>query len=143
MAEAPAPKDRDESDPEAPMAPEMQAVLTALATAPTFGPAFFLSQLVQLVRDSCPAPSEGLPRVLVHVAGGDVLDVCHVIAIAPRWVALAVFDEEDRMVTEFVPYPLITRLSVCAPRAKAGERKLGFRQDVRPPLIEERRPDEA
>lgn len=111
-------------------------MLAALASAPCFGPSFFVSQLAPFVRDRCPSPEEGLPRVLIHLTGGELLDVCHVMALSPRWVALAVFDEDARMRTELVPYGSIARLAICAPRASADDRKVGFRQATGPTVID-------
>lgn len=115
---------------------DVQTVVEALAGAPCFGAAFFVKQLASLLREHCPEPAECLPRVLLHLDRGDVLDVCHVIALAPRWVALAVFDEDDRMSTELVPYATMTRIRICTPREGAAtSRAIGFHQDRSPTVI--------
>jgi hypothetical protein len=94
-----------------------------------FGPMFFLGQLGAFVRDRCASPGEGLPVVEIHLAEGEVLDLCHVIGVAPAWVALAVNDldaheGEPRMTTELVPYARIARVTVRPCRSSAPE--IGF-----------------
>lgn len=114
---------------------DLEAIVASLANAACFGPTFFASQLAPLVREHCPEPGEALPRVLLYLDRGDVLDVCHVIALAPRWVALAVFDHEERMSTEVVPYSAISRISMCTRPADGSARAIGFRQNHNPTLI--------
>lgn len=70
------------------------AALAEMLREPPFGPGLFLGQLVAFVRDRCPDPSEGLPVVEVHLADGEVLDLCHIIGATPHWVALAVNEVE-------------------------------------------------
>ena len=64
-------------------------------------------------------PGEALPRVTLHLADGEALDVCHVIALASDWVALAVYDPAQplgsrAMATALVPYGSIARASIRA-----------------------------
>jgi hypothetical protein len=91
-----------------------------------FGPGFFLGQLRAFARDRCPDSAEGLPAVQIHLATGDVLNLCHVVGPGPAFVALAVRsgrEEGARMHTELVPYQLIARVSIHAP---AGRGHVGF-----------------
>lgn len=89
------------------------------ALAP-FGPTFFLTQLAAFVRDRCPSPGEGLPTVLVHLADGEVLDLCHVIGVSIHWAALAVRISQGTpasggsytMRTVLVPYPHMVRITM-------------------------------
>ena len=67
-----------------------EAALTEMAHDWPFGPMFFLGQLGAFVRGMRPPPDEGLPVVEIHLADGDVLDLCHVMGVAPEWVAPAV-----------------------------------------------------
>lgn len=104
-----------------------------------FGPMFFLRHLTAFVRERCPAPSEGLPAVLLHLMDGEVLDVCHVIGLAPDFVALAVNDterdaESREMRTEIVPYETIHRITVRSVRP--AERHVGFVQERAPQVFE-------
>lgn len=94
-----------------------------------FGPSFFLGHLAGYVRQRCPSPTEALPVVEVHLMGGEVLDVCHVIGVTPAWVALAVFDSRDTggppaMRTELVPYGAMVRVTIRA--AATGGKRVGF-----------------
>ena len=94
-----------------------------------FGPEFFLTHLRSFVRERCPTPADALPLVQVHLGSGEVLDLCHVVAISDRWVALAVREEargaaEMRMHTSLTPYELICRVEI-RDRA-AGASRMGF-----------------
>jgi hypothetical protein len=94
-----------------------------------FGPSFFLTHLGALVRDRCPEAGEVMPVVELHLASGDVLDVCHVIGVTPGWLALAVFEERTMtgpaaMRTELVPYASIHRVTIRA--ATSDGRRPGF-----------------
>lgn len=94
-----------------------------------FGPLFFVSQLRGFIRDRCPDPRIGLPVLELHLADGQALDVCHVVAIAPAWVALAVYEcspsgSARKMRTEIVPYGMIARITVSTERASGHP--LGF-----------------
>lgn len=95
-----------------------------------FGPAFFVGQLRAFARDRCPDPAESLPIVEIHLATGDVLDLCHVMGLAPAFVALAVREgpghgaRDARMRTELVPYTLITRVTIRP--VEAGAAHVGF-----------------
>ena len=108
-----------------------------------FGPAFFLTQLRGFVRERCPDPKERLPVVHLHLGDGEVLDVCHVIGIAPRWLALAVRDPEAQghagaMRTELVPYETVYRVTIRAVRP--AETHLGFDHGRTPPVFADARP---
>src|SRR5512134_3050886 len=91
-----------------------------------FGPPFFLSRLSSFVRDACPDPEEHLPSVEVHLNDGEVLQLCHIIGIAPHWVALAVFDGESDghthapMRTEIVPYMAVMRVTIRPVRRESS-----------------------
>ena len=105
------------------------AAIAAFSERWPFGPVFFLGQLGAFVRDKCPAPCEGLPVVEIHLAEGEVLDLCHVMGVAPTWVALAVNelnarDDEPRMRTELVPYARIVQVTVRS--CRSGKPDIGF-----------------
>ena len=117
-----------------------EALVAADAHA-TFGPIFFLRHLRGLVRDQCPDPSEGMPRVVLHLVDGAELDVCHVIGIDARWIALAVREPEQEgrllaMRTELVPYPMIVRIVIYAVR-KEFSHHVGFDVARYPRLVGE------
>lgn len=115
------------------------AAIVALAQSWPFGPVFFLGQLGAFVRERCPEPGEGLPVVEIHVADGEVLDLCHVMGVAPAWVALAVNDleareNEPRMRTELVPYARIVQVTVRSSRAEKPD--MGFNDRGANPLFQ-------
>lgn len=126
-----------------PTAEEVGAVLATEAFRKPFGPVFFLTQLRAFVRDRCPAPEDRLPVVEVRLVDGAVLDLCHVIGVAPGWVALAVNDEEAQgierpMRTEFVPYGTILRVTIRPSRVASPG--IGFSLAVEPRVLEEPAP---
>jgi hypothetical protein len=95
-----------------------------------FGPGFFLGQLGAFARERCPDPAEALPVVELHLATGEVLDLCHIMGLAPAFAALAVRQSprsgtgDAPMCTELVPYALITRVTIRSVRAAGGH--VGF-----------------
>ena len=106
-------------------AARLQREMTETDSSCPFGPSFFLRQLRAFVRDRCPDPSEALPSVQIHLAEGDIIEVCHVIGIAPRWIALAAIEEHratgaPTMRTEVIPYALISRVTVRPFRPEPG-----------------------
>lgn len=102
-----------------------------------FGPVFFLTHLRAFVRDHCPSPADGLPAVELALADGARLQLCHVIGVAPAWVALAVIDEDGvggrPMRTEFVPYASIARIGIRPPRGEDPD--IGFSQSGPPTIL--------
>lgn len=106
-----------------------------------FGPGFFLSQLQALARDCCPDPAEGLPSVTLHLTDGETLELCHVMGLAPGFLALAVLDSSkapsaarNPMRTELLPYAAIFRITI-RPRREAGMH-VGFDPGHDPVLID-------
>ena len=101
-----------------------------------FGPGFFLGQLRAFARDRCPDPDEGLPAVQIHLASGEVLDLCHVVGLGRTFVVLAVLEGEGeprRMRTELVPYQLVVRVTI----REAGSRgHVGFDLDHAPRVLQ-------
>jgi hypothetical protein len=105
----------------------------------SFDAAFFSNQLRALVRGRCPNPEETMPAVAIHLATGDVLDVCHVIGLAATWLALAVYDTVTEgvvrsMRTELVPYATIMRITIS--KGPTGGPRIGFDPDHPPVAIE-------
>jgi hypothetical protein len=94
-----------------------------------FGPRFFTTQLRAFISDRCPGPGAVLPELEIHLADGQALDVCHVVALAPAWIAIAVYEPSTvrgarKMRTEIVPYAMIARVTISRDRASGGQ--LGF-----------------
>jgi hypothetical protein len=113
--------------------------LPASSGAP-FGPGFFLGQLRAFARECCPSHLEPLPSVFIHLATGEVLGLCHVMGLAPTFVALAVHEEARgsgtssmAMRTELVPYTLIARVTI-RPRGDA-DAHVGFDAGFEPRLL--------
>ena len=108
-----------------------------LGTRP-FGPTFFLGPLRAFVRERCPSPDEGLPRVTVHLEDGSALDVCHVKGLSEDLVALAVYDPVQpfgcrAMATLLVPYAAIARVAIRA--GLPHDASLGFDAARRPVVL--------
>ena len=130
MADTPTPGSNDREQRAA------AAGLTKADLSCTFGPSFFLGHLGRFVRDRCPDPNENLPVVQVHLATGEILDICHIVGVSPRWAMLAVRESaghEDGMAIELVSYELIQRVSIRTRRA--GSASIGFSQVVPPEII--------
>ncbi|HZM00755.1 MAG TPA: hypothetical protein VFD43_10930 [Planctomycetota bacterium] len=120
--------------------PRIEAVIVRGDEGPPFGPAFFLEQLRGLIRDRCPSPAEGLPGVELRLVDGETLDLCHVIAVAPSWVVLAVNERDrastaPRMRTELVPFATIIRVTIRTARDEAH--RIGFDASQRPLVIDQ------
>ncbi len=121
-------------------------LLAAAGGSCPFGLAFFVQHLAGFVRDRCPDAADGLPAVQLHLHTGEVLDVCHVVAFSPVWVALAVNDRvaasgPRSMRTELVPFQSIVRVTV---RAIGREhRHIGFNPDHDATLVDDASPEEA
>ena len=127
----------NENEPISGSTAEAGAIHTLLATvnaSQPFGPTFFLSHLRGLVRDHCPSPGE-LPRVDVHLHDGELLHVCHVVGLAPLFVAIAVAEPSHptSMRLEMIPYDTIRRVTLSSSgREREG---VGFEVDRRPAII--------
>lgn len=94
---------------------------------PLFGVPFFGTVLRDRLGEHCSGIGSDTPQVLLHLADGSLLDICHITELAPRWISVTVFRDErscDRMDLEFVPYQLITRVTLSS--RPADERQLGF-----------------
>jgi hypothetical protein len=113
----------------------VESLIAGLGKQEPFGPDFFLAHLGAFVRQQCPDPAEGLPAVELHLHTGEIMDVCHVIGLAPGWVALAVRDStaaDAPMRTELVRYDLISRVTVRPIHGRRGH--IGF-DDQRPAIL--------
>ena len=143
MSEAQAPPPPDEPD-----RPEtddthvsdtttLHALLATIDASVPFGPSFFMTQLRAFVRDRCPDPAEALPSVEIELDTGEIVDVCHVIGVAPHWIALAARDSGQSsapsMRTELIPYATIRRVMIRPVRP--GAAVIGFDREHRPTLF--------
>ena len=103
-----------------------------------FGPAFFMTQLRGFAGEKCPNPAAGLPVVEIHLADGEVLELCHIIGVTPTWVALAVNETDHttsapHMRTEFVPFETIARVTLRSSRPESPH--LGFEHSKVPQVF--------
>ncbi len=97
------------------------------AEGPPFGAGFFSTAFRERVGTLCRQRPDEAAVVLVQLADGCVLDVCHIELITRRWMMAAVFRDGadcEGMDTALVPYGMITRITFS--RRKASERRLGF-----------------
>ena len=95
-----------------------------------FDPGFFCEMLPGRVGALCPAPSNNTHVVYLHLTDGTTLDVCHVVKLAPLWIAVAAFRDVpscDEMDIQFVPYSTIHRVAVTS--RGTSERTIGFQPD--------------
>lgn len=92
-----------------------------------FDAAFFSGFLGDRVRALCAQQPDRVPVVLLHLADGAILDLCHIEQLFPDWVGATVFHDVKtctRMDLVFVPYGLITRVTISLP--SIDERRIGF-----------------
>lgn len=127
--------------------PDDEPTTAGLVSRAPFGPGFFLGQLRAFARDRCPDPGELLPSVELHLATGEILDLCHVMGLAPAFVALAVREARGGsgadgapMRTELVPYAFITRVTIRPVRGTGPH--VGFSQGHAPEVLPQARPPE-
>lgn len=113
----------------------IEEITRADARSP-FGPRFFLQQLAAFVLDRCPDPAERLPQVDLWVHG-EPITVCHVMAVAPHWVAMAARTEREQaeMRTELIVYASIGRVTISG--TAPGPRAIGFDTSRQPAVIDD------
>jgi hypothetical protein len=73
--------------------------------------------------------------VLLHLADGAVLDLCHIEQLFPDWLAGMFYHEPktcERMDLIIVPYTLITRVTISLPSVQ--ERRIGFQTKTSTPI---------
>ena len=80
------------------------------------------------VRSACDGHPQLVPVVQLHLADGMTLDVCHIPALDPQWLAAQFYRDMEtceEMDLMFVPYGPITRVSVSM--WHRSQRPIGFR----------------
>ena len=92
-----------------------------------FEPAFYQNVLPDRVRQVCSERPSHVPVVEFRLADGTTLDVCHIVHLADKWLAVAYFRDSSAyqdMDIAFLGYEMVLRvmLSLHDPRA----RRLGF-----------------
>lgn len=89
--------------------------------------AFYAQVLNDLMLKECRARPGQVPVVHLHLGDNSIVDVCHIVQLAPAWICVAFYrDPEscDDMDFAFLPYGLVSRLTVSFHPAES--RKLGF-----------------
>lgn len=107
--------------------PTADGTAIAVPVGPPFGPAFFATVLLDRVRAECDGHPDGVPVVDLHLADGSTLDLCHIPAVEPQWLAAQVYRDREtceEMDLAFVPYGLIMRVTVSVWRR--SQRPVGF-----------------
>lgn len=103
-----------------------------------FGPSFFTHHLLGFIHERCPEASDRLPILEIHLRDGNILCVCHIILLTPKWLALAVREHGEKkapMSTELIPYDSIARLTIRT--AHAAETRVGFNAQHSIPIMGE------
>lgn len=88
---------------------------------------FFSTALRERVRAECERQPDQVPVVLLHLADGTAVDVCHILHLADGWLAVAYFRDStacDEMDTAYIRYDLVTRVTLSLHQRKS--RRLGF-----------------
>jgi len=96
-----------------------------------FDAAFFSGFLGERARALCARQPDRTPVVLLHLADGAILDLCHIEQLFPDWMGGSVFRDAktcDQMDLVFVPYALITRVTISLP--SVHERRIGFQTET-------------
>ena len=92
-----------------------------------FDPGFYQTVLPDRVKQQCAMQSGHVPVVEFRLADGTALDVCHIVHLADKWLAVAYFRDASacqEMDLAFFGYEMVARvtLSMHDPRS----RRLGF-----------------
>ena len=93
-----------------------------------FDAQFFQTILPDRVQAACPGQGDRVPVVLLDLADGRQLDLCHVDLLTTAWMAVSAFSEKkscDEMDVVFVPYEMIALVTVS--KRKASQRGVGFK----------------
>lgn len=99
-----------------------------------FDATFFSVFLGERTRALCAQQPHTTAVVLLHLADGAVLDLCHIEQLFPDWMAASVYHDPktcDRMDLVFLPYAFITRVVLSLP--SVHERRIGFQMHEIPP----------
>jgi hypothetical protein len=94
---------------------------------------FFLNALPEQMRALAATRPAQTPVLHLHVMGGAVFDICHLMALADEWLSAAYFTEPetcDDVEIAFLPYNQIARITVSLP--EASERPIGFNAEPQP-----------
>jgi hypothetical protein len=95
-----------------------------------FDAPFYLAVLPDAVRQQCQVNPEHVPVVELHLGDGTTLDLCHIVPLAPTWLAVAFFrspGESDEVEQALLPYPLVQWITLSVRPLRV--RHIGFDVD--------------
>ena len=121
--------------------PSSETIQVDFTVGPPFNFHFFRTMFPDRVRSMCPGQGEQIPGVVLKSVDDCTLDLCHIMLLAPKWMAVAAFRETgtcEEMDTVFVPYESILRVTVSA--RDGARRHMGFRFDQTAPALVETAP---
>ena len=104
------------------------------SSCPFDGP-FFQTVFPERIQAACPGSSGIIPVVLLQLADGHILDLCHIDLLTPQWMAVEAFRDNascEEMDVVFVPYEMIALITIS--RQSPSQRRLGFRLEKAPLL---------
>lgn len=102
------------------------------SSCPFDGP-FFQTILPDRIQAACPGSSGAIPVVLLQLADGRTLDLCHIDLLTPHWMAVEAFRDTvscEEMDVVFVPYEMIALVTLS--RRSPAQRRVGFRLEKPP-----------
>jgi hypothetical protein len=98
--------------------------------------AFFTEAFPSLVQEECKGRPDHVPVVHLHLSDGSLLDVCHILHLAPAWISVAFYRDAgscEDMDFAFLPYGLISRVELSFHDPQS--RRLGFRIESEPQTV--------
>ncbi|MDO8533080.1 MAG: hypothetical protein Q7T26_13110 [Dehalococcoidia bacterium] len=93
-----------------------------------FDVSFYQTVLPERVTSECRIRPEDVPVVLLHLANGMTMDLCHIVHLADTWLAVRYFRDTktcEEMDVAYVPYELVTLVTLSLHRPE--DRPVGFR----------------
>ncbi len=92
-----------------------------------FDAAFYSTVLPERVMAECRARPDDVPVVVLHLANGKTLDLCHIVHLGERWLAVQHFRDSEActdMDVAFLPYELVAMVTVSLHHPSS--RRAGF-----------------
>ena len=88
---------------------------------------FYQTMLFQRVTTECKERPNQTPVVRLHLADGTTLDICHIVHLNEKWMAVAYFRDTticQDMDIAFVGYEMVTRVTLSLHHP--NDRRIGF-----------------
>ncbi|MEK7777602.1 MAG: hypothetical protein AAB303_03140 [Chloroflexota bacterium] len=98
-----------------------------------FDAAFYREVLPERVATECQGRPDAVPVVKLHLANGQVLDLCHIVHLADDWFAAQHFRAAETcadMDLAFLPYGLVGLITVSIHHPT--QRRIGFSLEEKP-----------